>query len=81
MPGTQSTAAIFAAAQGQLGLTDTDVWLAYLGVGGNASRRQVRTWFTGAVEPGDHDHDLIAQVFNDRFLEEGMNHPVAYATD
>jgi hypothetical protein len=67
------------AAQAHLGLTLYDVWYGYVAVGGNASLRVVQGWLTGAAEPDDYQHDLMAQAFNDRFLDEGLNHPVAYS--
>ena len=35
----------------------------------------------GALEPSAHDHDLIAHALNERFVELGGNHPVAYVRD
>ncbi len=67
------------AAQDHLQLTLYDIWFGYVGVGGNASLQQVQNWLTGVAEPGDRDHDLMAQAFNDCFVDQGMNHPVAYA--
>ncbi len=72
-------ASILRAAQDELRITLEDVWLGYVAVGGDASLGDVEAWLAGTTEPGDHDHDLMAQAFNDRFLEAGMNHPVAYA--
>jgi hypothetical protein len=67
------------AAQEHLGITLYEVWFAYVEVGGNASLRIVQGWLLGVGEPDDHQHDLMAQAFNDRFIDQGMNHPVAYA--
>ena len=67
-------------AQQHLGITLYDVWFGYIAVGGDASLRVVRAWLAGTAEPGDRDHDLMAQALNDRFLDEGLNHPVAYST-
>ena len=72
-------AAVLRAAQEHLGLTLYEVWFGYIGVGGDAPLREVQAWLMGAVEPGDHDHDLMAQAFNDRFVDQGLDHPVAYA--
>jgi hypothetical protein len=71
-------ASILRAAQEDLGITLYEVWVGYIGVGGDAPLLEVRAWLAGAVEPGDHDHDLMAQSFNDRFTDRGLNHPVAY---
>jgi hypothetical protein len=72
-------ASILRAAQQHLGITLNDVWLGYVSVGGDAPLRVVRDWLTGVTEPDDHDHDLMAQAFNDRFVDRGLDHPVAYA--
>jgi hypothetical protein len=66
------------AAQEHLGITLYEVWFGYIGVGGDAPLRLVQAWLMGVAEPGDRDHDLMAQAFNDRFVERGMDHPVAY---
>ena len=66
------------AAQEHLGMTLFEVWWAYIGVGGDQSLRRVQEWLGGVEEPGDRDHDFLAQAFNDRFIAEGLNHPVAY---
>ena len=72
-------AAILHAAQQRLGITLYEVWFGYIAVGGDAPLREVQAWLAEVVEPGDHDHDLMAQAFNDRFVDKGMDHPVAYA--
>ena len=69
------------AAQEHLGMTLTEVWLDYVGLGGDASVHEVKDWLAGVAEPGDYDHDVLAQAFNDRFLDAGLNHPVAYSVD
>ena len=66
------------AAQEHLGMTLFEVWWDYIGVGGDQPVRRVQEWLRGVEEPGDRDHDFLAQAFNDRFLDEGLDHPVAY---
>lgn len=66
------------AAQEHLGISLHDVWLGYVSVGGDAPLRVVQGWLSGTAEPGDHDHDLMAQALNDRFIDKGLNHAVAY---
>jgi hypothetical protein len=39
---------------------------------------QLEAYLYGALNPSDHDHDVIAQALNERFVELGGNHPVAY---
>ena len=59
-------------------MTPQEVWLGYVGVGGDRTLAVVRTWLTGAAEIPDRDYDFLAQALNDRFTDRGVNHPVAY---
>jgi hypothetical protein len=68
-----------AAARQELALTPQEVWLGYVSVGGDRTLAVMRTWLTGGAEIPDRDYDFIAQALNDRFIERGLNHPVAYS--
>ena len=35
----------------------------------------------GALKVTDHDHDVIAHALNERFSEQGGNHPVPYSDE
>jgi hypothetical protein len=68
-----------AAASQELALTPHDVWLGYVGVGGDGTLAAVRAWLTGRVEIPDRDYDFLAQALNDRFIDRGLNYPVPYS--
>ncbi len=61
------------------GLTQADLWLRYVEVGGMSTALEVEAFLFGTLVPSDHDHDLVAQALNDRFVELGGNHPVPYS--
>jgi len=60
------------------GLTHGDLWLRYFGLGGMSTALQVEAFCYGALSPSAHDHDVVAHALNERFVELGGNHPVAY---
>jgi hypothetical protein len=61
------------------GMSFEDVWLAQLGVGGDADAMTVEAYILGLLIPDYHQHNLIAQAINEYFIDRGDNHPVAYA--
>jgi len=63
------------------GLSHGELWLRYFGLGGMSSALQVEAFLYGALEPTAHDHDVVAHALNERFVELGGNHPVAYSED
>jgi hypothetical protein len=63
----------------QAGLSQADLWLRYCEIGGMSTALEVEGFLFGTLVPSDHDHDLIAQALNDRFVEMGGNHPVSYS--
>jgi hypothetical protein len=40
---------------------------------------EVEAFLFGTLVPGAHDHDLLAQALNDRFVELGGDHRVPYS--
>jgi hypothetical protein len=60
------------------GLSLAELWLAYVGVGGTASRAQVAAYTRGLDHPDSHEHNLIAQAINEHFIDGGADHPVSY---
>jgi hypothetical protein len=62
-------------------LTHGDLWIRYFGLGGMSTGLQVEAFLYGVLEPTSHDHDVIAQALNERFVEMGGNHPVPYRED
>jgi hypothetical protein len=63
------------------GLSHGDLWLRYFELGGMSTALQLEAFLYGALQPSIHDHDVIAHALNERFVELGGNHPVAYLED
>ena len=61
------------------GLSQADLWLRYCEVGGMSTALEVEAFVFGTLVPSAHEHDLLAQALNDRFVELGGNHPVPYS--
>jgi hypothetical protein len=62
----------------ELGMTTCDVWLGYLGIGGDASLIEVESWLTGTTEAPAQDFDLLVQAVNDCAVGRGQPHPGRY---
>jgi predicted DNA-binding ribbon-helix-helix protein len=62
-------------------LTHGELWFRYFELGGMSTGIQLEAFLYGALEPTDHDRDVIAQALNERFVELGGNHPVPYAEE
>ena len=62
-------------------LTHGELFLRYFELGGMSSALQVEAFCYGALEPNDHDHDVVVHAINERFSEMGQNHPVPYSDD
>jgi len=63
------------------GLTLGDLWMRYFELGGMSTVVEFEAFLLGALEPTNHDHDVIAHALNERFAELGGNHPVPYTND
>ena len=63
------------------GLTHGELWLRYFELGGMSSALTVEAILYGALQPDEHEHDVVAHALNERFTELGRNHPVPYAED
>jgi hypothetical protein len=61
-----------------LGMTTCDVWLGYLGVGGDASLLEVESWLAGSSIAPRPDFDLLVQSVNDCALGCGQPRPGRY---
>jgi hypothetical protein len=61
------------------GLSGSDLWLRYFGLGGMGTPDEVQSYLLHRVTPSAHDHDVLAHALNERFTELGRNHPVRYA--
>jgi hypothetical protein len=65
----------------EAGLSHGDLWLRYFELGGMSTSLELEAFLYGALRPSPHDHDVIAHALNERFVELGGNHPVAYSED
>jgi len=63
----------------EAGLSHSEVWWRYFGLGGMSDPVEVEAYLCGALEPTAHERDLLAQALNERFSDLGQNHPVPYA--
>lgn len=71
--------AVLDQARQDAGLTHGELWLRYFQLGGMSTALQVEAFCYGALRPSNHDHDVVAQALNERFVELGGNHPVPYS--
>jgi hypothetical protein len=65
----------------EAGLSHGDLWLRYFELGGMSTGFELEAFLYGLVTPSAHEHDVIAHAINERFVELGGNHPVAYLRD
>jgi hypothetical protein len=65
----------------ELGLTHAELWFRYFELGGMSTALEVEAYLYQALEPTDHDRDLVATALNERFSELGRDHPVPYTED
>jgi hypothetical protein len=69
------------AARNMLGLPLAQLWLDYIGLGGNLPPTVIGAALSGRVGLGDYDHDMLVQALNERFIDRAQNHPLAYADE
>lgn len=63
------------------GMSNEELWIDYLALGGVDSPASVDAYLTGAAFPERAEYDLLAQALNDRFIQQHRDHPVPYAED
>ena len=61
-------------------LSHGELWMRYFELGGMSTALQLEAFLYGALKPSAHDLEVIAVTLNERFVELGGNHPVAYVT-
>ncbi len=62
-------------------LSRDELWRRYFELGGMCSPIELEAVLFGVIRPTPHDHDILAHALNERFVELGDNHPVAYSAD
>jgi hypothetical protein len=68
-----------ATAQEMLGLSLEQLWVDTLALGGRATLFELGRFVAGLGDLSAHEYDVVAQALNDRFLDEGSDHPVPYS--
>ncbi len=61
------------------GLSYDEIWQQQAVFGGTAGPLEIEAYVLGLLRPDPHQHNLIAQAINERFIEQGGDHPVSYA--
>lgn len=61
-----------------VGLSYPQLWARYVAIGGSGTVDDLKGRVDNDRCPDDHDHNVIAQVLNDIFIEQGRDHPVTY---
>jgi hypothetical protein len=66
-------------AREHLGLSLGDLWLRCLGLGGLFSLFELTASLAGRRPLTAPEFDVVAQALNERFMDDGGDHPLAYA--
>jgi len=53
----------------------------YFELGGMSTALELEGFLYGALRPSANDYNVVAHALNERFVELGGNHPVAYSED
>jgi hypothetical protein len=62
-------------------LTVGALWLRYFELGGMGTALELEAYLYGALQPTEHEYDVLAHTLNERFVELGGNHPIPYSDD
>lgn len=63
----------------RLGLTWDDLWVDAHALGSNLSLLEIEAYVLGLLKD-PHEHNVLAQALNERFMDQGLDHLVAYTT-
>lgn len=58
-----------------------DLWMSYVGFGGDLSPSCIESFLDGRRALDPTDYDRLVQVANELFMDRGEDHPVPYAED
>lgn len=61
------------------GMTTREAYLRYIAVGGVTDEMQTEAHLLGLLDPGGHEHNVLAQAVNEHFIDLGQDHPVGYS--
>ena len=62
-------------------LSHSELWFRYFALGGMSTALELEAYLYDALEPTDHDRDLVAVALNERYAELGGDHPIPYSDD
>jgi hypothetical protein len=62
----------------ELTMSNAQLWLAYLALGGNATFDEVGSYLAGRTSLAMREHNTLTVALNEAFLDLGANHPIAY---
>jgi hypothetical protein len=68
-------------ARRDVGLSMTDLWVRYFGLGGMSTPSELEAYVVGELEPTSYERNLVTHAINERHVERGENHPVPYVDD
>ncbi len=60
-------------------LTHRQLWLSYLGLGGDASPVEVESYLAGGSEPTRREYNILAHALNERLMDLGLATNIQYA--
>lgn len=63
----------------RLGISLEDLWLDAYALGGNLSLLETDAYVFGLLEDA-HEHNVLAQALNERFMDQDLDHLVRYRT-
>jgi hypothetical protein len=76
-----SDAAPMRAAMGMLDIPVEQLWIDYIGLGGELSLRAIIEFIDGHSALQDHDYDVLAQALNELFMDQEEDHPFPYTEE
>jgi len=68
-------------ARRDLGMSVPELWFRYFSLGGMSTELEIDAVLHRALVAGAHDRDRLAVALNERYAEQGGDHPVPYAGD
>lgn len=71
----------FTSARAVLGISAGELWMSYLGLGGDLPFAQVEAFLDGRAAIGSADYDRLAQVVNESLMDTGDVRSVPYAEE
>lgn len=68
-------------ARRDVGISVTELWVQYFGLGGMATALEIDACLNGTLVASIEDRDLLSVALNERYAENGDDHPLPYAGD